>query len=740
MSNWHKSKWLVLCFVATLLSLLLSKSPAPVYALGTPQITSVSPSSPSPVGTCISVRARVDWDSEFRSMRMRFGNEGWQEEATPEFERTFCTDHLSPGWYTIRVEVARQGDNSWSSPTVAEASYELTAGSSPQPPQSPSEPPAGPSISQINFYPSSAQVGDNVGVHIKVNSSNLGAVRLTPSCGDTAHREHTAPEFDTTWYTDTCGSGWQDLRVCARHVDDPDWENLTCSTASYHLDAPPAASVPGPIANFWADDSTIQQGNCTSLHWSTANASSVDIDGNGVDTSGDWLVCPAITKHYSLRATGPGGDATRNVTVAVTAGAPQPDIDIGAILTSFSTGDVIRIASEIYVIYDGQRRHVPNPDTLDALGLGQDRIDNKGFSEEELFLIPRGSDIPDVNRDEQGFAAFKSEVFPYTTPIIPGDNTSSSNSNCPSAGARLAIGDIAVVSDSDPYPIRARSQPGLSSSILFQVPVYGQVSIVSGPVCADGHRWWEVGYQGKGGWSSEVGPSGDYNLVPNGTPLPSSGESALPNPHSEESGGSCPGAQTPRMTVGEVGRVTYGGGSVSLRAAPQSPTVRQSLSEGFEFTVIGGPVCTVGQEGHLNWWEVKLDSGTTGWVSEGYKHTNYWIEPVSAAPNEASANSESQTNLEFPEPDMEPAPEADRSAEVDFEAIPKDVKGLDLFDVLTSCPQAVVENLPAILETIAFFTHGILQPVSPPPSAAQSTAECLSALLPNTIDEFVLGE
>ncbi|MBU0777006.1 hypothetical protein KKF82_01835, partial [Patescibacteria group bacterium] len=154
------------------------------FALGTPQITKIEPSSPSPVGTCIKVRAKVDWDSEFRSMRMRFGSEGWQESAEIEFERTFCTSAYGPGWYTIRVEVARIGDNDWSSPTVTEASYELTASS--VPPTSTPVPsiPKGPSISEISFNPSgSAEVGKTVVIHIKVDSSNPGAIRTTVSCG-----------------------------------------------------------------------------------------------------------------------------------------------------------------------------------------------------------------------------------------------------------------------------------------------------------------------------------------------------------------------------------------------------------------------------------------------------------------------------------------------------------------------------------------------------------------------------
>ena len=78
------------------------------YALGTPQIVGVNPPSGSPVGSNVCIRAKITWDSEFRAMRIRFGSEGWQESAEIEFERCFGTGHLSPVWYTIRVEAARQ--------------------------------------------------------------------------------------------------------------------------------------------------------------------------------------------------------------------------------------------------------------------------------------------------------------------------------------------------------------------------------------------------------------------------------------------------------------------------------------------------------------------------------------------------------------------------------------------------------------------------------------------------------
>ncbi len=194
---------------------------------GTIQITGIDPPSPSPVGTCLMIGARVEWYNEFRAMRIRFGSESWQESAEIEFVRAFCTGHLALGSYIIRVEVASQGDNAWSNPTVAEVVYELI----PSPRLA---------ISQVIFNPpGGAEAGQTVGIHIKVESSNLGAIRINVPCGGITHLEHTVPEYDTTWFTGECDAGIYIVRVCARHVDDPNWENSTCTDRPYELSSPP---------------------------------------------------------------------------------------------------------------------------------------------------------------------------------------------------------------------------------------------------------------------------------------------------------------------------------------------------------------------------------------------------------------------------------------------------------------------------------------------------------------------
>ena len=409
----------------------------PALALGTPQIVSVNPGSGASVGSTVCIRARIDNDPEYRAMKIWFGNEG-QESSEYEFERCFGTGHLSAGWYTIRVEAARLNDTSWSSPTSTEMSYQLTASAPPPEPTQPSSPPKGPNVSVIDLSPGgSAEIGTQVSIHIVVDSSNPGAVRVTVSCGGVQHVEHTVPDFSTTWYTDTCSPGSQSVRVCARDVNDPNWANASCADRGYSLWAEP--SSPRPTANLWADSESIQAGQCTVLHWTTTGASRVELDSETVSGSGDRQVCPNITKHYNLRATGDGGEANDNVSVYVTSSPPQAQV-----VDSFKTGDVIDIDGNIYVIVDRQRRHVPNPETLDALGIPRSWVNNRGFSASQLRSILEGSDIPDVNRDRSGFDAFKHQYFPNTSPIIPATATPRSSQSVPSGRPWVSVGQSSV--------------------------------------------------------------------------------------------------------------------------------------------------------------------------------------------------------------------------------------------------------------------------------------------------------
>jgi peptidoglycan-associated lipoprotein len=73
-----------------------------------------------------------------------------------------------------------------------------------------------------------------------------------------------------------------------------------------------------------ASPSTIEKGQSTTLSWNSTNATSITIDGGigTVEPSGRRTVSPADSTTYTARVTGPGGNATAEARVTVTAPPP----------------------------------------------------------------------------------------------------------------------------------------------------------------------------------------------------------------------------------------------------------------------------------------------------------------------------------------------------------------------------------------------------------------------------------
>jgi outer membrane protein OmpA-like peptidoglycan-associated protein len=87
--------------------------------------------------------------------------------------------------------------------------------------------------------------------------------------------------------------------------------------------APEAVRVPAPTASLTASPEKVEAGGCSTLSWTTTNATSVTIEpGIGtVDASGSRTVCPPSTMRYTLTATGTGGTGSGSATVEVAAKA-----------------------------------------------------------------------------------------------------------------------------------------------------------------------------------------------------------------------------------------------------------------------------------------------------------------------------------------------------------------------------------------------------------------------------------
>ncbi|HSB71302.1 MAG TPA: OmpA family protein, partial [Candidatus Methylomirabilis sp.] len=96
----------------------------------------------------------------------------------------------------------------------------------------------------------------------------------------------------------------------------------TAATTVTVTPPPPAA----PTVSLSANPATIVQGQCSTLTWTSTNASTATIDQGigGVDLSGSRQTCPTSTTQYAISATGPGGSRTAATTVTVTPPPPAP--------------------------------------------------------------------------------------------------------------------------------------------------------------------------------------------------------------------------------------------------------------------------------------------------------------------------------------------------------------------------------------------------------------------------------
>jgi heat shock protein HslJ len=95
--------------------------------------------------------------------------------------------------------------------------------------------------------------------------------------------------------------------------------------------APPPTATPSAQLAFWADQTTINQGECTTLHWSVENVQAVWVYPQGQPYQqypqtgqGSQQVCPPTTTTYEMLVLKRDGTTvTLQVTITVIPAAPQ---------------------------------------------------------------------------------------------------------------------------------------------------------------------------------------------------------------------------------------------------------------------------------------------------------------------------------------------------------------------------------------------------------------------------------
>ena len=166
---------------------------------------------------------------------------------------------------------------------------------------------------------------------------------------DSAGSPLPAPPVDGGWSdfsscSVSCGGGTQ-TRSCTNPA--PENGGAACSGPGSQSCNTQACA---PTALLSANPSTIDQGESSTLAWSSANATSCNAVGGfstGGATSGSVLVSPSVTSNYQISCTGPGGSVNSGIatvtvlipTVSITA-TPDRVLSGGSATVSWSASSV----------------------------------------------------------------------------------------------------------------------------------------------------------------------------------------------------------------------------------------------------------------------------------------------------------------------------------------------------------------------------------------------------------------
>jgi hypothetical protein len=210
-----------------------------------------------------------------------------------------------------------------------------------------------------------------------------------------------------------------------------------------------------------------------------------------------------------------------------------------------------------------------------AADLNKDTVINAA---DMTFL--QGANIYDINGDG---------IIVYATPIIPVPVTGAA------AGAistKFVIGDLVATTNN----LIVRAAAGDAAQFLGTIPTGSKGTIVGGPTFADGNWWWKIAYAGSfTGWSVETSLV-KTTVAPPPPPPPAPGTT-----------------KSTKFAIGDrVGttanlnvRATAGLAGTFIGMIPVNTT---------KGNVVGGPTLLDGYW----WWQVRWDSGISGWSVENF--------------------------------------------------------------------------------------------------------------------------
>lgn len=157
----------------------------------------------------------------------------------------------------------------------------------------------------------------------------------------TSNAEQVSLEGNNVWPSDTVDV--DPVKTTTYHLVARSRAARADRSVTVEVTAPLAVNRPA-ILSFQADPSTINPGEAAVLHWHTANAHRVALDGKSVPPAEATTVNPAATTTYTLVATNERGDQdSKTVTVRVTATPVKPRVEFRAFPTTVMLKQPVRL-------------------------------------------------------------------------------------------------------------------------------------------------------------------------------------------------------------------------------------------------------------------------------------------------------------------------------------------------------------------------------------------------------------
>ncbi len=302
--------------------------------------------------------------------------------------------------------------------------------------------------------------------------------------------------------------------------------------------------------------------------------------------------------------------------------AGEPVGSFGAGVEMFSTAPTP--TGLIYTARDGEPAAVKlyslSADAAGEPGEAVLRYDSESDLPVEIIWVGDQSGLPLLGIPAEGAGAWAQLAPPLSGGAVvrsdPGTTTSGTTTSgsttdgsavTPTPELTLRVGGTAVVNTSGGDSLNMRSDSGVEYQIRRKLSRGTEVTLLDGPVSADGYNWWKVREpEGLEGWVVDL-YGGQITLVPRavfGTQLVDALSEIAANP-----------SMASVLAIDDTVAVTLTDprGSLRLRnGAGLSFRIISMLPNGTRLTVTDGPRTS----DRLTWWQVRTPDGNVGWAAE----------------------------------------------------------------------------------------------------------------------------